>query len=162
MIAVPRRDATHTLIPLTARVEIAGKTVKAIVDTGCSHSTMTLAVVEQLGLSGLVRPCKQDAKTYKTADGARHGMLGIIDNLALTLGNSVFGTKFYVGVGNHFLILLGNSFIFPAKLIIDMENLCLHRRINSTTMETIPLTVHDDSRRQRDDEPTIYGPAQSL
>jgi len=100
----------------------------------------------ELGLTGLMIPAPQGTGA-RMADGSVSKHMGVIDHLSFALGTATFGTKFFVGSGSKFNILLGNSFIYPEKLVLDFEKLCIRRRIGDQAVEKIPPSV--DGQREK-------------
>ena len=66
-----------------------------------------------------MKPC---SKTFRSANGGRHKPLGILYRQNVTLGNATFPTSMFVSAASNYTILLGNSFLATAQLVIDYRN----------------------------------------
>jgi len=124
---------------LTADINIAGFSVSAIIDTGASLPYMTPGTAKQLGIFHLIEPAP--SRTTTMADGHKSSIAGYVHGVSVTFGSTNFTTSFLIGCGNTGPILLGSSFLRQARFIIDFENLCLRRRIDQSTTETIPVHI---------------------
>ncbi len=107
---------------LKAMVTISSHHVSAVVDSGASHCMISATLANKLGLLKYMKPC---TKIFRSANGNRSKPLGIIHNQSISLGSTTIPVNIFVSSAKNYLILLGNTFLTPTKIIIDYAESCI-------------------------------------
>lgn len=99
-----------------------------------------------------MKPCTH---SFRCANGATNIPLGILHKQDFTFGNTTFSDDMHVSAADNYTLLLGNTFLAPARIIIDYQKLCIHcpsgAPISSTlteTLDTIPIDVYNEGRER--------------
>lgn len=97
--------------------ELEGKAVEMLVDSGASVSVISLGMVHQLGLSRHLNKSIQG----KAAGVGTANIVGIVENVIVTMGHVEFRLFFLVLESNDPWLILGLDQMRRFKCVIDLE-----------------------------------------
>ena len=97
--------------------ELEGKAVEMLIDSGASVSVISLGMVHQLGLSQHLNSNVQG----KAAGVGAANIVGILENLIVTMGHVEFRLFFLVLESNDPWLILGLDQMRRFKCVIDLE-----------------------------------------
>ena len=119
-----------------------------IIDTGCSHSTISEKAACKFGLLHSINEAAAADLSYQTASGEIAHPIGIIDDIAVQVGNLVLPLTFQVTDG-HYDALLGMDWIVLAGASITSIPMALEYQLTPSTRERVPLSLSGDTKLHR-------------
>ena len=131
---------------LRAQVTINNRKLGVIVDTGATHCMVSEEVARKLLLWKHIRPVN---RKFRTANGATSRPLGILLNIPVTLGSVTLPVDLYVCKARNYTMLLGNSYLAPAGLVIDYPRCKIISRPKPNIVEYIPVDYQGMAREQQ-------------
>ena len=130
---------------LKAQVVINKQRLSVVVDSGATHCMISDTMAKKLMLFPRLRTVN---RRFKTADGATSKPLGILPNIPVTLGSTTLPTDLYVCQASNYTMLLGNSFLAPAGIVIDYPKCQLICHPEPGIVEYIPADYQNLGREK--------------
>ena len=103
---------------------------------------------------GLLRDFKPCIKTFRSANGGRNRPwtwpLGVLPKVFITIGSTTVPVSVFVSPAKNYTILLGNTFLSPARMIIDYESASVkcHKGDTIEIYEIIPMDFQNTGKER--------------
>ena len=138
-------DQSARMSVLKAQVVINKRRLSVVVDSGATHCMISDIMAKKLMLYPRLRSVN---RRFKTANGASSKPLGILPNILVSLGSTTLPTDLYVCQASNYTMLLGNSFLAPAGIIIDYPKCQLVCHPEPGMVEYIPADYQNLGRER--------------